>query len=179
MIPGALPVKLVLGECHWTPLIINICSDKGLMADSTKPLPEPVLTQIDVIIWCHRATMKISYVLNLLKNGKYDRALCIFFKLISSLARRQGFQYLLTLWSCCWWPVATRSQGINTLRPRQNGQHFPDDIFKWIFLNENVWIAIKISLKFVPKGPINISALVQIMAWRRPGDKPLSEPKLI
>ena len=45
---------------------------------------------------------------------------------------------------------------------------FPDDIFKCIFLNENVWISIKISLKFVPKGPINnIPALVQIMAWRR------------
>ena len=40
----------------------------------------------------------------------------------------------------------------NTLRPRQNGRHFPDDIFTWIFLNENVWIAIKISLKFVPWG---------------------------
>ena len=30
-----------------------------------------------------------------------------------------------------------------------------DDIFKWIFLNENVWISIEFSLKFVPKGPIN------------------------
>ena len=66
---------------------------------------------------------------------------------------------------------------INTLRPRQNGRHFADDIFKCIFLNENVSISIKISLKFVPKGPVNnIPALVQIMAWRRPGDKPLSEP---
>ena len=66
---------------------------------------------------------------------------------------------------------------VNTLRPRQNGRHFADDIFKYIFLNENVWIPIRISLKFVPKGPINnIPALVQIMAWRRPGDKPLSEP---
>ena len=65
---------------------------------------------------------------------------------------------------------------LNTLRPRQNGRHFADDIVKCIFLNENVWIPIKISLKFVPKGPINnIPALVQIMAWRRPGDKPLSE----
>ena len=64
----------------------------------------------------------------------------------------------------------------NTLRPRQNDRHFPDDIFKCIFLNENVKISIKISLKFVPKGPINnIPALVQIMAWRRPRDKPLSE----
>ena len=54
---------------------------------------------------------------------------------------------------------------------------FPDDIFKCNFLNENAWISIKISLKFVPKGPINnIPALVQLMAWRRAGDKPLSEP---
>ena len=60
-----------------------------------------------------------------------------------------------------------------------NGRHFPDDIFKCIFLNENVWIAMKISLKFVLKGPINNNpALVQIMAWRRPGDKPLSEPRM-
>ena len=69
---------------------------------------------------------------------------------------------------------------INTLRPRQNGRHFADNIFKCIFLNENVWIPIKISLKFVPKGPVNnIPALVQIMAWRRPGDKSLSEPMMV
>ena len=68
----------------------------------------------------------------------------------------------------------------NTFRPRQNGRHFAADIFKCIFLNENVWISIKISLKFVHRGPINnIAALVQIMAWRRPGDKPLSEPMMI
>ena len=69
---------------------------------------------------------------------------------------------------------------INTLRPRQDGRHFPDDIFKCIFLKENVWILIKMSLKFVPKGPINnIPALVQIMAWRRSGDKPLFEPMMV
>ena len=66
---------------------------------------------------------------------------------------------------------------INTLRPRQNGHHFPDDVFKYIFLNGNELISINISLKFVPSGLINIfPALVQIMAWRRPGDKPFSEP---
>ena len=65
---------------------------------------------------------------------------------------------------------------LNTLGPIQNGRHFADDTFKCIFLNENAWISIKISLKFVSIGPIkNIPALVQIMAWRRPGDKPLSE----
>ena len=68
----------------------------------------------------------------------------------------------------------------NTLRPRQHGRHFADDTFKCIFLNEHVGISIKISLKFVHEGPINnIPALVQIMAWRRPGDTPLSEPMMV
>ena len=47
---------------------------------------------------------------------------------------------------------------------------------KRISLNEIVRISIKVSLKFVPKGPFNNNpALVQIMAWRRSGNKPLSE----
>ena len=46
-------------------------------------------------------------------------------------------------------------------------------------LRKNQRISIKISLKFVPKGPIqNIAALVQIRTWRRSGDKPLSEPMM-
>ena len=85
-------------------------------------------------------------------------------------------------------PEFSHVVALNTLRPRQNGRHFPDDIFKWIFLNKNVWISIKISLTFVPTGPIsnyfiniisNIPALFQIMAWRRPGDNPLSESMII
>ena len=69
---------------------------------------------------------------------------------------------------------------LNTLRPRQNGRHFADNPFKRIFLNDTLTIAIKISLNFVPKGPIeNIPALVQIRAWRRRGDKPLSEPMMV
>ena len=69
---------------------------------------------------------------------------------------------------------------VNTLRPRQNSRNVPDDIFKLIFLNANVLISIKISLKFIPKGPIhNVPALVQIMAWCRPGNKPLSKPTMI
>ena len=39
---------------------------------------------------------------------------------------------------------------INTMRLRQNGRHFPDDIFKCIFLNENSCILMKISMKVVP-----------------------------
>ena len=102
----------------------------------------------------------------------------------------------------CWYPHNARCQAIsgensidlvlqqhgslitgrslNTLRPRQDGRYFADDVLKCIFFNENVWISLKIPLKFVPKGPVNnIPALVQIMAWCRPGDKPLSEPMLV
>ena len=53
-------------------------------------------------------------------------------------------------------------------------------IFKCIFFYENVWISIKISFKFVPMGPINnVVALVQIMVWRRSGNKPSSGPMMI
>ena len=52
-----------------------------------------------------------------------------------------------------------------------------DDIFTCTFLNENDRIPIQISLKFIPKSPINSkSVLVQVMAWCRTGDKPLTEP---
>ena len=71
-------------------------------------------------------------------------------------------------------------QPSNILRPRQNGHHFPDSIFKCIFLKESIFISIQISLKFVPTGPINnIPVLIQIMAWCSPGDKPLSEPVMV
>ena len=73
----------------------------------------------------------------------------------------------------CWWSV-------NTLRPRQDGLYFVDDVLKCIFLNENMWISLKSPLKFIPRGPFNnIPALVQIMACRRPGNKPLSESMLV
>ena len=67
-----------------------------------------------------------------------------------------------------------------TLKPRQYGRHFADNVFKCIFLNENVWILVTISLQCVSKVSINnIPALVQIMTWRRSGDKPLSEPIMV
>ena len=54
-----------------------------------------------------------------------------------------------------------------------------DDIFRFIF-NERVWIPITISLKFIPKGPIDYYklALVHVMAWHRTGEKPLPESML-
>ena len=68
---------------------------------------------------------------------------------------------LLTLWGRYKWPIFSRRH------------------FQMNFLERNESISIKISLTFVPKGQINnIPALVYIMAWRRPGSKPLSEPKM-
>ena len=54
-----------------------------------------------------------------------------------------------------------------------------DDIFKCIFLNENDKTPIQISLKYVPRSPIdNKPALVQVMSWCRTGEKPFTEPML-
>ena len=99
---------------------------------------------------------------------------------------------------CFWWPDDSKRQGIdnhgidlvlpddygfstwvNSFPPEQNGHHFPDDIVKCIFMNENLCIMIHLSPKFIPKSPINhIPPLVQVMAWCQSGDKPLSEPML-
>ena len=103
-----------------------------------------------------------------------------FWLLIWSHSYKNHHRWILQCTQCLFLSWVTSCVMFNTLRPRQNGRHFADDIFKRIFLNENIWILIKISLKFVPKGSINnIPALVQIMAWRRPGDKPLAEPMMV
>ena len=68
---------------------------------------------------------------------------------------------------------------VNSSPPGLNGLLFADNIFRYILVNEKFCILLEISLKFVPKGPIdNNPSLAQIMAWRRIGDKPLSEPML-
>ena len=64
--------------------------------------------------------------------------------------------------------------------PGQNGCDFSNNISKCNFMNEKFCILIRISLNFVPEGPIaNDLTLVHVMAWRRTGDKPLFEPMLI
>ena len=64
-------------------------------------------------------------------------------------------------------------------RSNQNGFHFVDNIFIYIFVDKNCCIFIPISLKFTPKGTNNNEAtLGQIMAWHQAGNKPLLEPML-
>ena len=64
----------------------------------------------------------------------------------------------------------------HTMRPEQNGRHFANHIFKSIFFDENYHSLIKISLKFVTKGPINNKSLIVQFHWT--GNKPLSAAML-
>ena len=66
--------------------------------------------------------------------------------------------------------VYVASSKSKTMEAVTKKRHFVDDIFKYIYLNENVWISIEISLKLVSKGPLNtMLVLVQILACRLVG----------
>ena len=87
--------------------------------------------------------------------------------------------YMVSLWLCTRTTMANDMWFHNSSPSEKSGHLFADNIFRCILTNDKLCILIKISLKFVPKGPIdNNQALVQIMAWRQIGDKPLSEPML-
>ena len=103
------------------------------------------------------------------------------FNLISSYIFIQENPFQNVVWKMA--AILSRPQYVdmvNTLRPRQMVAISQKTFFKCIFLNDDVWISITISLNVVPGGPINnIPSLVQIMAWCWPGNKPLSEPMMI
>ena len=71
--------------------------------------------------------------------------------------------------------IFTSQKAFNSSPPGQNGRHFADDLLRCIFVNEKCGILIRIALTFVSN---NKPALILIMAWRRIGDKPLSERML-
>ena len=87
---------------------------------------------------------------------------------------------VLTMWMMMLiFQLTSQKACIDKLRLRQNGHHFVD-VFKCIFFIENVWISLMITQTFVPKVWINnIPALVEIMAWCQPGDKPVSQPIVV
>ena len=83
------------------------------------------------------------------------------------------------IWMNTWIFMSTTACQFNTLKLKQNGRYFADNIFKSIFLNENVWIFLKIAPKIVPTVWIkNIAALVKIMARHQPHAKPF-EPMMV
>ena len=118
----------------------------------------------------------------------YIAGLWLFMWFVSEILGLTGleFKHKFLLGECRWnqpRPIHTKTQQncnrrLNILR--QNGRHFPGYIFKCIFLEENICISLKTSPKCVPDVLINdIPALVQMLAWRRPGNKPLSEPMMV
>ena len=51
--------------------------------------------------------------------------------------------------------TSCKENRINSLAPGQDGRHFADDIFRSILMNEKLCVLIKISMKFIRKGPID------------------------
>ena len=103
-----------------------------------------------------------------------------YFRILCSKRKMQDNQNIFIILFDNYGLNSSQDNSVNSLRPRKNGRLFADDTFKRIFLKGNIRISTKNSLKFVPKGLVNkIPTLVLIMAWRRPGDKPLSEPMMV
>ena len=128
-------------------------------------MPNIHCTKLTSEIYCWILKFQRNHINRYLCNSLILKGRDIFY--IIYAPRKEGCGWLL-------WPFLLTASvtgfNFNTWGTRQNGRHFADDNFKCIFLDKNVWILIKSSMKFVPKGPINnIPALVQIMAWRRPG----------
>ena len=76
--------------------------------------------------------------------------------------------------------ILSGPQCVNSSSPEQNNGNFEDDIFKYSLWECKIlyfWLIFHSS--FVPKGQINnIPVLVKIMAWRRIGGNPISEPMM-
>ena len=129
----------------------------------------------------HSATKKYLPRMNVSERVNYQ--VCLFSHMrftqsVHGLASLSWFQELFSKGGMLI-KVFCNCLSINTLSPKQNGCHFADNSFKCIYLIERVCILIHITL-FVPEGRIhNKSALVQVMAWRQTGAKPLPEPMMI
>ena len=131
----------------------------------------------------HSLKVKLLYYNSIQISLKFVPKCPIDFKSVLSLvmAWYRTDEKPLSFWTnIIWWASQLKhisiTRPVNILRLKQNGCHFPDDILKWISLNENVWISMKNTLKFVPKDLINnIPALVQINCWCWAGNNPLPE----
>ena len=148
--------------------------EKRFLTKRMSPLAETVLAQ-PLIENGHSVLLLLSIWVTSPADNIYGKYIARILQELIILSQQSEIQFnrVLMLWDALYYKL-------NTLRPRQNCRHFADDIFKCIFLNENVLISLKVQLKFVPNVRINNNpALIQIMDWHRPGDNPLSESMVV
>ena len=124
---GTLVFSLV---CTWTNGCVNTCRAGDLRRHCT---------HYDVTVMLQRLPPEITYQYYNQDEASLDEPGCV-----PTLAARRESRARVASSYLEW------KKSVNTLMPRQNGRHFADDIFKCIFLNENVWDSIRIPLKFVP-----------------------------
>ena len=115
------------------------------------------------IWWCHHIVWTIWTPMSTVpkKAVKFNHSLTISFcshHLICCLYLKNPPTYPIentrihpTFNSTFFW-MSFSTQAFKTLRQRQNGHHFADEIFQSIFFNENGCIFIQIPLQFIPNG---------------------------
>ena len=172
---------------------LSTCSSNdGLVLDGAKPLAVPKLIHHQYVLlrtiqrnYLKYQSLKCVWKIKHLKSQPHlpsDNQLNIKDRVTWYTFREVSINQFKVIWvtevlTCCY----VFSTILNSPPPPLDKMAtiLADDISKCIFINEKFSMWIQISQKFVPKGPIdNKSALVQIMAWRRTGDKPLPELRL-
>ena len=156
-------------------------SSDGSVPSASKLFPEPSFTKLFDAIWVKSDLTACLIVvqdsvttkfLNQSTTFLFENVVC---KLSATLFRPQRAKCSVGIKERY---DTVNTQVINTLRPRQDGHHFEDDIFKFIFLYENWFILLEFHWDLFPMfQSISKLVLVQIMAWHRAGDKPLYKPR--
>ena len=151
----------------WLPSCLYIESPSPMASDYIGPKPDSLI----YIALFHQVlqrtfstnarylsvTSSCSYILNCLKLSAIPRTITLLVipcLLVSPRHQQRLFWICMAMPSTnnyfnslCLFSVTKRYKmqiSFNTLRPRRNEQHFAEDIFKRIFVNENVLISIKI-----------------------------------
>ena len=97
-----------------------------------------------IAMWCHHVILTRIYRCDF--TSKMQNVVATIFPVA---------HHTSAYWLCSLKIIQFQDQVLNSSLPGQNGRHIVDNIFICIFVNENFCILIKISLKFVRKGPID------------------------
>ena len=132
-------------------------------------------------IWCPIGPLWIQCLLYVVVSMLYAW-LCHIGITIWTVWCKTAVSLLLMHWRYCSLALNHRNQGsvmcrsINSFRPGQNGYQYADDIFRCIFLKENLNILTVISVKFVPQETNGQYASIGVgnLDWHWIGVKPLS-----